>query len=249
MIRLRIEWPDENRPYIETYDSVKNIIDSFLVREGVLKPGLHGLRPPAQYGIGLITGRPLKPSTLMPLYRVFVGSANPEIAAALERLTPEDLIHHHMVPGAGIDLRAAQIYHDTPWPGLPAAKLWTATPLVLRRPGEGNLQTLPADLETLINQVMARRFGRPFHLTVRPDGFYVRQHNLHLKVVVPIKNRPDGRRVFAHGLRLPLTLIGPPDELAIAWTSGLGAHTAIGFGWLAFYREPIERRLRVGGIE
>ncbi|TFE71101.1 hypothetical protein, partial [Methylacidiphilum caldifontis] len=162
------------------------------------------------------------------------------IAAALSRMTPADWIERNAVPGAGVDLRQAQITRESDWPRLEAAKFWTATPLVIRTRDQGTLKTLPEDLSSRLNATMARRFGRPFHLIVRPDSLYVRQHP-NLNIVVPIKCGPQGQRILRSGIRLPLTIIGPSDELATIWTSGLGANTAYGFGWLTFYREPVRR--------
>ncbi len=230
IIRWKIDVPRGDRSaVIRSRDAVKNLIDAALVRHGY-----HVDRTqPARYGFGMVGKRVAAPGSqrFHRVERVIVGSSDPVIARALALWTPEDLWEPNAVLGSGLDLRHSTLTSD-PSPVLgEAIALYAVSPLrvVDGNPGQTILE-LGAPWEQALNRTMARRFGRPFHLHVIPDSWYIRAQHGRIVARMAVKVRHDGYVVAYPGLVLPFVLTGPPDELHVAWYSGLGSSTAMGFG-------------------
>lgn len=230
IIRLQIDVPrGVKTTVITSRDAVKNLIDSGLVRYGATI----NRQQPARYGFGVVAKRVETSSNhiLHRVERVVVGTSDPELAAILRKWTANDLVEPNAVPGAGLDLRAASIQRvSDPIIG-EAIALYALSPLriVEGNPGRTILELGPRWEEGL-NRTMERRFHRPFHLRFIPDSFYVRSRRGKITAHMAVKIRGDGYVVAYPGIVLPFILAGPPDELRIAWHSGLGSSTAMGFG-------------------
>ncbi len=229
IFRWKIDVPrDDRSPVIRSRDSVKNLIDAALVRHGYqINRG-----QPARYGFGVVAKRVGTPTQrLHRVERVIVGSSDPTIAKALAAWTPEDLWEPNAVPGAGLDLRNSIMAAD-PSPIISEAiTLYAVSPLRVLdgNPGRTILE-LGAAWEIALNRTMARRFGHAFHLHVIPDSWYVRAKHGQIIAHMAVKIRTDGYVVAYPGLVLPFVLTGPRNELHVAWYSGLGGSTAMGFG-------------------
>lgn len=230
IFRWRIDVPRGDRsPVIRSRDAVKNLIDAALVRHGYAVDRSR----PARYGFGVVAQRVPMPGSQRwhRVQRLIVGSSDPAIAQALAEWASDDLWEPNAVPGAGLDLRHSTLSVDpSPVVG-EAISLYAVSPIrvVEGNPGQTILELGPA-WEQGLNRTMARRFGRPFHLHVIPDSWYVRARHGQIVARMAVKVRSDGYVVAYPGLLLPFVLTGPREELDVAWYSGLGSSTAMGFG-------------------
>ena len=230
IIRWKIDVPREDRSaVIHSRDAVKNLIDAALVRHGYRV----NRKQPARYGFGVVAKPVAMPGTkrLHKVERVIVGSSDPAIARAMESWTAEDLWEPNAVPGSGLDLRGSSIRPD-PSPILgDAIALYMVSPLRVQEGNTGQtLLELGETWELALNRTMGRRFGKPFHLHVIPDSWYIRSNRGKIVARMAVKVRNDGYVVAYPGLVFPFVLTGPRDELQIVWYSGLGGSTAMGFG-------------------
>lgn len=231
-IRRRVILSRRRPLYIQSRDAIKNIFEHALRRYGYRRQG----DAPVRWGFGVLAHRVPGPQRFYAVHSVIVGSSDPTIAAIIAQFQPSDLVEPNAVPGAGIDLSSAQLTTDDPWLPTPAAHFMTVSPL---RVLAGHHQTIlslgPAFTEAL-NRTMAFRFGRPFHLEFRPDSLYVRRRGGQIAARMAIKIAPDGHAVVYPGLVLPFVLTGPAEDIAVAWYSGLGGSTGMGFGCLDLAR-------------
>jgi len=159
------------------------------------------------------------------------------MAEALAQIAPDDLVEPSQVPGAGLDVRRSKIHQELTWFPTSILSVYAISPIrVLQRNDESHrslaILTLGPGWEMALNRTMATRFGRPFHLRVIPDAFYVRARQGNLVAHMGVKKDAQGRPVILPGLVFPFVLTGPEADLRDAWYNGLGAGTGMGFGCL-----------------
>jgi CRISPR-associated endoribonuclease Cas6 len=236
-IKLYIDLPRNYRSaIIRDRDSVANLL--------IAAMRVYGYRPqnnqPARWGFGIISEARNKESKnakqwLHALQRVIVGSSDPDIAAILGQIQPQNLLEPNQVEGAGLDLRMATIYAASPWLETEAASFYCISPIRVteNHPDQKSyasyLETGPK-LNQLLNRTMQARFGRKFDLTLIPDSLYVRSQGGEVSASMAIKTRPDGKPIIIKGLNIPFILTGAAEDLHDVWYSGLGRSTARGFG-------------------
>lgn len=230
MRRLRIDLPfDAFEAVCQDRGRVKNLIDGALSRHGYARVD----NQPVRYGFGVLS-RPVGKNGLRRIERIYLGSSDPAIAEALERIVPEDLLESSLTPGAGLDLRRASIVHDERWLPAEAMALYALSPIrVLRREAGGRsraLLTPGAEFDAALNGAMQTRFGRLFQLRLIPDRMYSFTRRGDLSASMAVGMRPDGRPLCLPGIVTPFVLAGPALDLRDAWFSGLGAATGMGFG-------------------
>ncbi len=231
MIRWQIDMPRQHSSgaVVTSRDQVKNLIDTALTRHGYTLDR----KRPVRYGFGVIAKRiPATASRrLYRIERIFVGSADPEISQIMEQWSPKDLVEPNAVPGAGLNLSSATMT-QVPSPVLgEALAVYAISPIrVLEGNPSRTILELGPKWEKALNQTMTRRFDRPFHLHVIPDSFYIRSRHGDIVAKMAIKVKNDGYVVAYPGLVFPFVLTGPKRDLDIAWHSGLGSSTGMGFG-------------------
>lgn len=230
MIRLRISLPlNAYEAVCEDRGRIKNIIDNALSKYEYHRTD----NRPVRYGFGVIS-RPVGKQGLRKVERIYLGSSDPEIAAAIGKIVSEDLIEPSLVPGAGLDLRRAKISKDERWVPCEAMSLYAISPIRILAREEGgrskSVLSIGPDFSQILNRTMETRFGRPFRLTFIPDRTYSFIMKGRLSASMAVGKRPDGRAICLPGIVTPFVLAGPSDDLRVAWFSGLGAGTGMGFG-------------------
>lgn len=226
MVRRRVVISETYPLYIQTRDSIKNVLESALRRHGYWRTD----RGPVRWGFGVRAWRIPGPQRLYQVREIIVGTADPAIAKALAAMTADDLVEPNAVPGAGIDFRAARIVTESPWLPTPAAEFRTVSPIRVLAGRHQTILELGPQFDEAVNRTMATRFNRRFQLRVQPDSAYVRRRNGKIVARMAIKRQTDGRVTVYPGLVFPFVLAGPPEDLAVAWYSGLGGSTGMGFG-------------------
>src|SRR5262245_26180525 len=236
-IRLYIDLSkrDSREAIIKDRDQVANLLIAAMCKYGYQYPE----NQPARWGFGVVARRLNPWSTrdtqrMHAVERVIVGSADPEIVRALEKLQPQDLLGPNEVPGAALDMRRARIYAAPPWRDTEAAAFYCISPIRVTDPSnQGNpvefLQIGDA-LNERLNRTMHTRFGRPFDLKLIPDSLYVRANHGKIDAGMAIKTLSNGKPLVIRGLVLPFILTGDPRDLRDVWYAGLGRSTARGFG-------------------
>lgn len=228
MIRRRIILSAEQPVYIKTRDSVKNLLEHALHCHGYQRL----VRDPVRWGFG-VHARRVANQRFYRVHEIIVGSSEPSISSVIERITVADLVEPNAVPGAGISLQHAEIFTETPWVPTPVAQFIAVSPLRVLAGHHQTILELGQDFERALNRTMQTRFSRRFHLEFRPDSWYVRRRNGNIVARMAIKQGPNGRITVYPGLVLPFVLMGPPEDIAVAWYSGLGGSTGMGFGCIA----------------
>lgn len=234
-VRLAIRpGPDDRVIAADKAGAVKNVIDSYLSRQGV---PLDRTRP-APYGFGVVARRirAAGPHRLYRIQEIRIGSTDEQVARALQELRPDELYEPSAVDGAGLDLRGAEIARMGAWLPVEAMAGYAVSPIRVldTRPGRPKgraMATFGPEFDRALNRTMEQRFGRPFHLRFIPDAAYVRLRRGQVAARMAVKRSPDGRMVTLDGVVLPFLLEGPPEELREAWFNGLGSATGLGFGW------------------
>lgn len=202
----------------------------------------HGVNPqngehPARWGFGVVARRVrTQGPRLYAVNAIHLGSSDPNIAEAIARIEPRDLVLDAAIPGWELDLRSALVRdYSQISDGLEALNLYCVSPIRLtRRLSDGSQEDVTAlapDINLLINRTMERRFGRPFGLHFLPDRLYVRGKSS-VSAGFAIKSDDHGRAIVKRGIVLPFTLVGPFEDLQHAWYAGLGRTTGLGFGML-----------------
>jgi len=230
MIRLRIDLPfNAYEAVCQDRGSIKNIIDSALSKHGYHRVD----NRPVRYGFGAIS-RPTGKGGLRRVERIYLGTSDPKIASAMNRITVADLVEPSLTPGAGLDLRKARIFRDERWVPAEALSLYALSPIRVLSREDGDRSRAMLDLgphfTQALNRIMETRFGRPFHLTFIPDRLYSFSRKGNLSASMAVGKRPDGRVICLPGIVTPFVLTGPVDDVRDAWFSGLGAGTGMGFG-------------------
>ena len=231
MIRLRIDLPfNAYEAICQDRGSIKNIIDSALSKNGYHRVD----NRPVRYGFGVIS-RPTGKGGLRRVERVYMGTSDPEIASAMNRIAVEDLIEQSLTSGAGLDLRKARIFRDERWVPSEALSLYALSPIRVLTREDGDRRTRAIldpgpDFTKSLNRIMSTRFGRPFNMTFIPDRLYTFSKKGNVSASMAVGRRPDGSVICLPGIVTPFILAGPVEDLRDAWFSGLGAGTGIGFG-------------------
>ena len=173
MIRLRIDLPfNAYEAICQDRGSIKNIIDSALSKYGYHRVD----NRPVRYGFGVIS-KPTGKNGLRRVERVYLGSSDPEIASAMNRIAVEDLVEPSLTPCAGLDLRKARIFRDERWIPCEALSLYALSPIRVLTREDGDRRTRAIldpgpDFTKSLNRIMSTRFGRPFNMTFIPDRLY-----------------------------------------------------------------------------
>lgn len=237
MIRLKIDIDRNSKNAVAGIDCVKNIIDACLHKYGYAREN----NTPSKYGWGALIHK--VGSGLYRIDRVWVGSCDPVITKAIEQIKVEDLIEPTMTPGAGLDLRKSRLSFESLPKKVSAISCFTNTPIrVLSKKDSGRAKALTTTGEFYskrLNETMSKRFGRPFSLEFIPNNTYVRMNGGEIVRSLPIRGQKrtsgddTGNTFFLPGIVVPFILSGPEEDLLVALTSGIGANTGMGFGWIS----------------
>ncbi len=203
---------------------IKNVLEAAITRAGA------SIRPfgPAQWGWGVYAVHGGKEPRR--IRGMAFGSADPMMALALSRVTP-DILRASAREARWTLPDADMVDEAVPNLALPMIALPVTPVRVLTNPRTGRrlaMLTVDVDWAAALNRTMAFRFGRPFALRVMVDpATLVGASYLGQRAVVS-----HGHVVKLPGVVHPIILMGPPADLATVWTSGMGASTGMGFGWI-----------------
>mgnify|MGYP002714758848 FL=1 len=173
---------------------------------------------------------------------VIVSSASPALARLIVRMQPGH-IQRRPENGRVIDFSAGlPSFEPAPLvPGCEALPVVMISPLVIsRQGGDGSAirqhQSLAGvDLSAALSSSLSRAVKREVQLEVMPDDFYIAARNGDVARSYPVKHI-DGKASCVVGFKIPLVLLGSPEDLAAAWYAGLGAKRRMGFGCIGAVR-------------
>lgn len=241
MIRLKIELPKSAyHTVIWSRDEVANLLIAAMKRHGFRFETNH----PARWGFGVVATPVDKKKMLRRVGRVYVGSADPEIAAILAKIEPHDLVEPNAVAGCGLDLSMASITRQTHSLESEGIAFYCISP-IRANPTVVTPEGLPefgAPFNEALNLAMKHRFHRDFHLSFLPDSLYIRAkagnitarmaHNTskHSQSDAHKTGQATPHVLTKPGIITPFVLTGPKEEIDTVYFSGLGVNTGRGFG-------------------
>lgn len=176
-------------------------------------------------------------------HTLVVSTPAPELAAALDRMRPEDIRYARAATGEAVSF-AAVAKHPDPAPLAPGQTtlgVLLLSPLAIRQADRRWHTDLSAvDLDAVLNGRLSRIAGRAVALQVHPDSLYLRANPRH-SVRVSLKASPTGQHGFVIGMQAPLVLTGSAADLRLAWHAGLGEKTRNGFGCIGHFQQGLGR--------
>lgn len=230
MIRLKIELPKSAyHTVIRSRDEVANLLIAAMKKHGFCFETNH----PARWGFGVVSTPVDKNKTLRRVGRVYIGSADPDIANILAKIEPHDLIEPNAVLGCGLDLSMASITTQTHSLESEGIAFYCISPLRANAPAitPQGLPEFGAPFNEALNLAMKHRFQRDFNLSFIPDSLYIRAKagNITARMAHNVSKNTQGV-LTKPGIITPFILTGPKEEIDIAYFSGLGINTGRGFG-------------------
>ena len=176
---------------------------------------------------------------------LIISSADPNIARALTRLQPEQIVQRRW-NGETINFSGAikSLEFDPIFPNQTRLDCLLLSPLVLqdytqtgsKKYWHKDLRSLP--LSEIISRKLSKQAGRDIQLQVTPDSLYLRANPEH-SVLVNLKQHQNGSKSFVIGMQAPLILEGAEDDLRFAWYAGIGEKTRNGFGCLGLAEQGV----------
>lgn len=88
---------------------------------------------------------------------------------------------------------------------------------------------LGTQLQDAVNYRLSRLTGRTTSLTLEPDQLYLRANPTH-STLVHTRAVRGGRDAFVIGMRFPMIIRGPVEDIKSAWSLGIGEKNRYGFG-------------------
>ena len=185
------------------------------------------------YGaVGTATGRDVIMTSLV------VGAEGHRLTELLSRLQPSS-VHKESSNGDTLDLSQWSMRSD-PLPvigdsdGIADLPVIMLSPLVIsskveRGKWETDLNALGDRLAPAVNARLSRLTDRAVNLTITPDRLYLRANPRH-STLVCTRAVPGRNPAYVLGTRCPMTLRGRVEDLALAWSLGIGEKNRYGFG-------------------
>lgn len=180
------------------------------------------------------------------VHSLVVATPATRLGEALRQFAPTALRYARASTGELFDCSAAEIerVQDPILPGQHTLGALLLSPLVIQdRAHDGkywHTDLSRFDPSDAINYGLSRIAGRVVQLRVQADSLYLRANQRH-SVLVSLKGQPDGRASFVLGMQAPLVLLGPTEDLRLAWYAGIGEKTRNGFGCLGLVAEGVGR--------
>ncbi|EFK07879.1 putative CRISPR-associated endoribonuclease Cas6 [delta proteobacterium NaphS2] len=180
------------------------------------------------------------------VHTLVVGTPDLQLGVWLSDMNPSDIRYARAATGEAVDFSAADVEMDPDpvAPGLTSLGVVMLSPLVVSRKESGKRRWASSidevDLTSAVSTRLSRMAERSVRIKAAPDRLYVRCNPKH-DTLIPLKQFPDGRKSFVIGMRVPLVLQGPEEDLRLAWYGGIGEKNRFGFGCIGLAEKGVGR--------
>ena len=242
MIRMKLQLPKGEQAEFTHQDLVHDALINAMTKAGASIDDVLGYKAEPWTFAALGRSRKSKRS----IHTIVVSSPSSKLEEFLKQLKTEDVRYARAKTGEMLDFsKAAKFFEQDPIPpGGGIMGVLMLSPLAISEKGVQPKRWIKkmdqVDLGPALNLRLTKIAKRPVNLKFEPDSLYVRANPEH-SVLVKFKSGKSKNGQFVIGMNAPMVLSGSEEDLRMAWYSGLGEKTRIGFGLIGLVEKGVGR--------
>lgn len=243
MYRIRVTLPKRGAVCYKNLDIIHDALVNALSCAGAKSADITGFKArPWNFGaLGWNRGSKNYVHTLV------VSTPDPNLSGHMEHIKTSDISYVRASTSEAVSFSNAEISLDPDpiVPGQNALGILMLSPLAISRQDKtsgprwhNSLKNL--DLSAAVNNRLSRLSGRTVQLRAEVDNLYLRSNPRH-DTLVQTKEFSKGRRSYVIGMRAPIVMQGDEKDLRLAWYTGIGEKTRLGFGCIGLVERGVGR--------